>query len=196
MEINTIEKPTKMDSGLRLFLKELISNPSAMGAACPSSKRLAHYIAEEVPVDAKHILELGAGTGAVTAALVEHGIPVQHLAVIERAEPLAKHLQERFPQLAIIQGDAIHLSELLPTTLIPIDVVVSSLPLRSLPENTVSLIGKELEKILKPNGLFIQFTYGLHSKPFPPSNKLKLLDSKHVWLNIPPARVEIFEYKQ
>lgn len=185
-------KKSKSDSGLGLFLKEIATNPSAMGAACPSSKRLAYHIAAQVPRNAKHVLELGAGTGAVTSALIEHGVAANNLIAIERSEAMAKHLQQRFPQLAVIEGDAMHLTELLPENLLPVDVVVSSLPLRSLPNETVRLIGEQLNKIMAPNGLFIQFTYGLYGKPFPPSEKLQHLRCKHVWLNIPPARVEVF----
>lgn len=69
-----------------------------------------------------------------------------------------------------------------------------SLPLRSLPNDLVKEIGAQLEKVLKPGALFIQYTYGLHRKPTPPSAKLQWLHSKYIWLNVPPARVEVFRY--
>lgn len=190
----TTKKNLKPSSGLTLFLKEIAANPSAMGAACPSSKRLTEYIANQVPVQSKTILELGAGTGAVTAALLDHGIQHQQLIVIERSASLAQHLREQFPQVLTIQGDAAHLTDFLPAERLPADVVVSSLPLRSLPNDLVKEIGIQLEKILKPGALFIQYTYGLHRKPTPPCAKLKWLHSKYIWLNVPPARVEVFRY--
>lgn len=123
----TTKKSIKPSSGLTLFLKEIAANPSAMGAACPSSKRLTEYIASQVPVASKTILELGAGTGAVTAALLDHGIQHERLIVIERSLSLAQHLKEQFPQVLTIEGDAAHLTEFLPAEQLPVDVVVSQL---------------------------------------------------------------------
>lgn len=187
----TLDKPK---SGLSLFLREIATNPRNMGAACPSSNRLARTIASQVPVNSGNIVELGAGTGVITSALLEHGISTDQLLVVERATALAIYLRQRFPQLAIIQGDARELEHLLLKNQLPIGTVVSSLPLRSLPNTTVNLIGEQLEKVLRKDGLFIQFTYSLYSKPLPPSPHLQWIYSKYIWLNLPPARVDIFRH--
>jgi phospholipid N-methyltransferase len=183
-----------MNSGLPLFLREILTNPGAMGAACPSSKRLANKIAGQVPLSAGLTLELGGGTGVVTSALLQRKILPKNLVVIERSAALAEHLQTRFPQLKILQGDASELTKLLGTSCLKANVVVSSLPLRSLPAKTVQSIGAQLENILVTGGLYIQFTYSLHRSPLIPSPHLQWLKSEYIWLNIPPARVEVFRY--
>lgn len=184
----------KVDSGLALFLREIATHPFAMGAACPSSKRLARGIAAQAPLNDGLIVELGGGTGVVTAALLEHGIANNKLIVVERAAALAQHLRERFPQLKIIQGDARELTRLLGTDQQFISAVVSGLPLRSLPTATVQAIGAELDNILTTGALYIQFTYSLHRTPLPPSPHLCWVHSEYIWWNLPPARVDVFRY--
>lgn len=183
-----------MDSGLALFIREIATNPSAMGAACPSSKRLARGIAAQIPLTAGLVVELGGGTGVVTAALLEHGITPDQLIVIERAAKLSEHLRQRFPQLKIMEGDASELSQLLGNHYSPAHTIVSGLPLRSLPTATVQAIGQQIDTVLEPGGLYIQFTYSLHRTPLPPSPRLCWVHSEYIWLNLPPARVDVFRY--
>lgn len=184
----------KSIAGLTLFLKEIASSPRTMGAAWPSSDRLGKDIALQVPQMPGLVLELGAGTGAITEALLEHGIPPSQLMAIERAPALAKHLRKRFPKLTIIQGDARELEYLLSSSQLPVHTVVSSLPLRTLPKAAVEKIGNQLERILQKSGLFIQYTYGFYRKPLSPSPRLQWVYSKYIWLNFPPARIDIFRY--
>lgn len=184
----------KLDSGLSLFIREIATNPSAMGAAWPSFKRLARKIAAQVPHTPGFVVELGAGTGVVTSALLEHGIANNRLIVIERAAALANHLQHRFPQLRIIQGDASELTALLNTDNYPVHTIVSGLPLRSLPVATVQAIGNQIDKVLEPGGLYIQFTYSLLRTPLPPSPRLCWVHSEYSLWNPPPARVDVFRY--
>ena len=78
------EKHKWWRTGFFIFLKEMIANPAAIGAACPSTKQLARHLAGQVPLHYPGlIVELGGGTGAVTAALLEHAIPSENIIVIE-----------------------------------------------------------------------------------------------------------------
>ena len=62
-----------------MFLCEFLRNPGAVGALCPSSERLAARIARQVDLSREGwIVELGAGTGVVTAALLRHGPVAAH----------------------------------------------------------------------------------------------------------------------
>ncbi len=182
------------DSGLMLFIREIISNPSAMGAACPSSKKLAEHIASQVPLNEGLVLELGGGTGVITHALLQRGVNPEQLIVVERSASLAQHLQERFPQVHIIHGDARSLSELLKKQTRPISAIVSGLPLRSLPKSTVDMIGSQLETLLLEGALYIQFTYSLYRQPLSPTSRLHCMHKEYIWRNFPPARVDVFHY--
>lgn len=186
-------KAPKWWTGLLIFIKEIIANPSAIGAACPSTKQLARNMALQVPLNHQEfIIELGGGTGAVTAALLEHGIRSEKIIVIERSVALSAHLKSRFPHLRIIQGDASQLTSLLGNDRHHVDTVVSSLPLKSLPDEIVKAIIQETADVLKPGGLFIYYTYDVRHNVAPVFPKFTQIFSKRVWLNIPPARILVY----
>jgi len=144
-----------------------------------------------------YVVELGAGTGAITAALLKRGIPADRILPVERSEALVKLLKRRFPSLSIALGDATELRSLLKTWLPKdapeISYVVSSLPLRSLPENVVISILHEIYQILPPHGKLLQYTYDLRKTPHPYLSGFKRCRTSVVWANIPPARVDVFE---
>lgn len=181
-------------ASLALFTREIWANPRAMGAAFPSAPALASHMAAQVPLDRDGwVVELGGGTGVVTAALLKHGVPPWKLVVVERSPTLANHLRQRFPQLRIIQGDAAQLGQLLGSPHSPLASIVSSLPLRSLNPATTRAIGHQFEALLQPGGLLIQFTYDLRGTRTRLLPRFRRLSSRIVWSNLPPARVDVFE---
>ena len=177
-----------------LVLKELAVNPRDMGSLCPSSTALAKEMARAVPARVKPndiFIEIGAGTGSVTAALLQRGIPSDRLIVIEKSPALADCLVSRFPQVNVSCLGAESMSKCLNGSE-RVRAIVSSLPFRSLPKKSSLSIMAEIERVLAPRGLFIQFTYALAGEMFfiPPS--FKKLRSNIVFLNIPPAKVEVY----
>lgn len=179
--------------GWILFIKEILANPAKIGAACPSSPRLAAMIADQIPHSscAGTVIELGGGTGVITTAILKR-ITAQQLIVVERATQLANHLKRLFPEITIISGDAAELIQLLPPHRQP-TTIVSGLPLRSLPEEVVQTILHQVEQVLNTGELFIQFTYS-YNKPKPYlTEQLKLTSSRWVWFNLPPARVDVYQ---
>lgn len=182
---------------LTVFLKAICSDPQSMGACCPSSRRLAAAMAQEVPIPAagKKILELGGGTGAITEALLRRGIDASQLIVVECDKKLAAYLQKRFPGVSVINGDAAHLEQILGEDFNNIDTVVSSLPLLSLPKHVVHAIEKQLAKLLAGGKRYIQFTYNLRMNEFKLRLNFERVRRKFVWYNIPPARVDVCQLK-
>ena len=180
---------------LRLFARALCSGPQAVGAACPSSRRLADYVASQAMAASKgDIVELGAGTGVVTASLLNHGIAPERLIVVEKSALLAAHLRERFPDVTILEGDAADLASLLGWRAQRVSAVVSSLPLKSLPKSTVDQIGLALDAILPKGATFIQFTYSLRCRAIDWAQEITCLHSRTIWRNVPPARVNVFAW--
>ena len=181
-------------TALALFAREILVNPRAMGAACPSAPLLTSTMAARVPLNGDGVVvELGGGTGAVTTALLKQGVPAWKLIVVERSPTLVRHLRQRFPQLRILQGDAAQLRQLLGDDARRIDSIVSSLPLRSLHPATTRAIGHQFETLLEPGGLLIQYTYDLWGTRPRALSRFRRLFSRIVWSNLPPARVEVFE---
>lgn len=180
------------------FGGELLSNPGPVGSAVPSSRFLGRRMASFLPRSPKgYVVELGAGTGAITAALLKRGIPADRILPIERSETMVNLLRRRFPSLDIALGDATELRSLLKTWLPKdapeISYVVSSLPLRSLPEKVVTGILHEIYHVLPKHGKLVQFTYDLRRKPYRLLSGFKRCQTAVVWANIPPARVDVFE---
>lgn len=182
---------------LTLFLYEAVMHPSMVGALFPSSKRLAYSLTQQISTNPPGlVIELGGGTGAITAALIDQKNLFHQLIVIERSEKLSNHLTQRFPELSIIQGDARQLHKLIgQSTSAPIQAIVSSLPLRSLSPSIVKKIGTAINHVLTKGGLYIQYTYSLWGKPLCPSPQLKLIHQQWVWQNLPPARIDVFRHE-
>jgi phosphatidylethanolamine/phosphatidyl-N-methylethanolamine N-methyltransferase len=182
---------------LTLFLYEAVTHPGKVGALFPSSKRLAQNIAQNIAINPPGlVVELGAGTGAITAALINQKSFFHQLIVIERSVKLSRHLTQRFPELNVIHGDARQLHKLIsPYTSFPLQAIVSSLPLRTLSPCIIKNIGAEINQVLIKGGLYIQYTYSLWGKPSCPSSQLRLIHQQWVWQNLPPARIDVFRYE-
>jgi phospholipid N-methyltransferase len=176
-----------------LFVREMFDQSSTVGAIWPSSGYLARSMARSVPLLGDGlVIELGGGTGVVTQALLDHGISPQRLCVVERSAAFARHLRQRFPQLTVVEGCATELSQLLPKGR-PVDAIVSSLPLRSMPKRDVAAIRSQWHALLRPGGIVIQFTYDLFGAGRHPSHGYQLRSSRIVWANLPPARVRALQ---
>ncbi|MBI1866852.1 MAG: methyltransferase domain-containing protein [Methylocystis sp.] len=177
------------------FIRSWLENPHLIGAVSPSGRALAKAMASYVdPASQGSILELGPGTGPVTQALIARGVAPARLVLVEFERRFCQLLGERFPGVTVIQGDAYGLEATLRGKIDgKIAAVVSSLPLLVRPERDRMALLHQAFDMLAPDGVFIQFTYGLispmplHSQPGGGAYVGK--GSAPVWLNLPPARV-------
>lgn len=197
-----IESRAGLDSraGTALFLKRWLRNPFSMGAVVPSGRLLADAMARATLAEMKgrdgHVIELGAGTGEVTKALLAAGIPADRLALVEREPELASFLRRHFTGPRIVEGDAARLPKILAEQGIgSVSAVVSSLPLLSLPAEVVRGIVHGVFETLPRGAALVQFTYG-PSQPVPRTliQELRLVGTRgpRIWLNVPPAVVWTF----
>lgn len=179
-------------SNPQLFLREFLLHPANVGAIWPSSAHLARCMACAAPIKGNGlIVELGAGTGVVTKALLDSGIEPHRLRVLEQSPVFAQLLRHQFPTLAVLQANAATLADLLHDDL-PVEAIVSSLPLRSLPEELVTQIVDQWRQVLQPGGWVVQFSYALHSSPTDLLAGFSASRSNLVWRNIPPAKVMVY----
>jgi phosphatidylethanolamine/phosphatidyl-N-methylethanolamine N-methyltransferase len=179
-----------------LFLREWITNPKRTGAVAPSSPQLAGAMAAWLPADPEcYVLELGPGTGSVTAALLKHGLREDRLIAIEHNPALAGLLRKRHPRATIIAGDAWHLDDLLPACTPPVHgvgAVISSLPLLNFSMEQAEALAQKIQAVLLPQGHWVQFSYNLRNKYVRGAGRFRLHASKIIWLNLPPARVSVY----
>ena len=59
------------------------------------------------------VVELGAGTGAISQGLIDSGLPPEAMMMIELDRSLFEYLRERFPQMRVVNGDATRLVDIL-----------------------------------------------------------------------------------
>ena len=192
--------PTVEPAGTALFLKRWLRRPFATGAVVPSGRLLAEAMARTTRsvIDGRpgHIVELGAGTGEVTKALLAAGIASDRLVLVERDPEFATFLRRHFTGPRIVEGDAARLPRLLADHRIaPIAAVVSSLPLLSLPAEVVNGIVAGVFAALPRGAALGPFPYG-PTPPIPRNLRERLhLDGAHgkrIWRNVPPAVVWTF----
>lgn len=176
---------------IAIHVKELIRDPRGMGSVMPSSRFLARSMAGAIPremIGSGKIVELGAGTGVVTKAIFGRGVSVRDLYVVERSSHLADMLSMRFPGAQVLCRSA---DDIAGEIAGPVRAVISSLPFRSLPEDLCVSIMKEIERILAPGGLYVQFTYALLGPlPYAPPG-FEEVGSSLTLFNVPPAKVVV-----
>ena len=143
-----------------LMLTKFLKQGRSIASFAPSSRFMARKLIGGIDWDkAKCIVELGAGTGPITAQMVKHLKPHTKLLVIELDPDLADRLKSRFPNVDVVQGDAGKFDELLAERGISqVDHVLSGLPLPSFPAPLRDAILSKSAQMLAPEGTFRQLT--------------------------------------
>ena len=171
-----------------VFLKRWLRRPLRLGSITPSGQALGRAMArlalQDLPPD-HAVIELGAGTGSITRALLAAGLPDRLLVPVELDGELHAHLVHAFPTLRPLSGDAASLPALLAAHgVTQVGAVVSSLPLLAMPVPVVEAIVTAIAAV--------QFTYGPAS-PVPPELmrrlRLEATRGRRIWSNLPPAVV-------
>ena len=184
--------------GAAVFVKECFLKPKQMGAVVPSSAGLSRAMARWLPHNPREwVVELGPGSGPVTDALLSRGLAHDRLLSIEKSPQLAKMLQERFPAVRVVEGDAGELDQVVfkHTGERQVGAVISSLPLRSFPKDLEERVTRKIYEVLKPGGYWVQFTYHFYKRRINGSKPFDLHSTSMIWLNVPPARVLVYRKK-
>ena len=175
------------------FALAWVRNPRRVGAIAPASKALAQAVADEVArVGPELLVEIGAGTGAITQALADAGPPPQRLFVLERDPGLVRHLHQRFPRAEVHHACASRM-HLLPLPASESLMLVSSLPLLSMPREEAQRCVQAMWSLLhsRPQARLLQYTYAARHvrpiDPLPPGWHWRRVCT--VWANLPPATV-------
>src|SRR5260370_42476727 len=159
-----------------------------------SGRFLARTMAQYVDTDSKGpVVELGPGTGAITSALIEHGVDQKRLVLVEYNPSFCALLRDRYPEAKVVQGDAYALRDSLWNVLsAPASAVVSALPLVTKPMLTRLRLIRDAFLALAPRAPFVQFTYSA-VPPIPKSLPgVSTEASERLWMNLPPARVWVY----
>lgn len=181
-----------------LFWQRSLKNPLQVCSLFPSSPFVGKAMTEVIAHRAyPHVIELGAGTGAVTRQLIRNGVPPENLTLVEIDAQLGGHLRRSFPEVDVVIASAQHLGTLWTERAgQPVGAVVSTLPMRLFSKRMIYLVMKNSLQVLAPGGQFLQFTYRTQSPV--PDRVLKALGLRawrytRVWLNLPPAAIWVYE---
>ena len=175
-------------------------DPLHTAAVAPSSAALAAAMVDALPAGGSPVVvELGAGTGAFTAAIQARTCGrARHLAV-ELNPRWARLLERRHPGVEVVVADVARLPELLAERRLgPVDAVISGLPWVAYGSGPD---GRRLPAViadaLAPTGFFTQFGYTWTRWAPPARRQLAELReyfadvriSRTIWRNAPPAVV-------
>ena len=173
------------------FLRAWLASPLQTGAQLPSSRELSNAMAAPVdPTVEGAVVELGAGTGAVTQALIDRGVDPKRLVLIEANASFCDLLSERYAEAKVLQQDAYAAPRVLRRLDVgPVAAIVSSLPLLTqAPPRRLRLL-LECLRLGAAGAPFVQFTY-FYRSPIPVDGAPVATDvSPMVWRNLWPARV-------
>jgi len=173
-----------------LFFRRWMANPLQMGSIVPSSPALCkRIVAQTRYADDEIVVELGAGTGVISRALIDSGLPAERLSVVEIVPDMADHLRAALPGVNVVQGDARRLPSLIPQGFHGrIGTVVVGIPLVLLPFAEQKRFIDAIEAVAPGRG-FILYSYCVTS-PLP-WKKHGLRPKREAWtpLNFPPASV-------
>lgn len=173
-----------------LFFRRWLANPLEMGSIVPSSPALCRRILRAVRrAPDEHVVELGAGTGVVSRALLEGGVPAERLTVIEIVPSMAGWLAETLPGANVVAGDARDLPALLPRHMHgKVGTVICGIPLVLLPVIEQRRFIDAIQ-VVAPGRGFLHYSYCATS-PLP-ARRHGLVAKREAWtpLNFPPASV-------
>ncbi len=189
---------------LRMFAEEALADFSTTAAISPSSPQLAAAMLEHLPLSrARVVVELGAGTGAITQALLAELPPLSTLVVFEINPRFYNYLKTHFsdPRLVLIHSSAENLDrELEQRGYFQVDAVASSLGLGLMSNRERHTLFDRLLPFLHDRAVLTQYQY-IHALQCE-NGRVRRLDlrpllgqyfasvqSKLVWRNLPPAFV-------
>lgn len=181
----------RASSDFCLVLRNLLSNAKTVATIAPSSRFLSRAVLHGIDWSkTKCVVELGAGTGPITAELVKVAPPGTRLIVNEFLPEFCQVLREKFPTVEIVEGDARKLGDMLVERgVTQVDHVLSGLPLTHFSPLDRDVVIDEAAKVLGPHGEFRQVTtapwlyHGLYRRYF------RDVSFKLVVRNLPPGGV-------
>ena len=182
-----------------VMFKEFLRNPRITGAVLPSSGKLSSVITAEVGIKtARHIVELGPGTGAITRHILRQMSPEAKFIAVELNPQICEEFSRRFSGVRIINDNAANLRAILAREgMFEADIVISGLPWASFGAELQNQLLGEIIHSLGPRGVFTTFAY-IQGLALPTAHAFKRNLEKRfstvnrtpvIWRNIPPAVV-------
>ncbi|HET7212906.1 MAG TPA: methyltransferase domain-containing protein [Terriglobia bacterium] len=201
---NSLAEVMKGIQSFKTFALAAAGDFQNIASVAPSSRHLARAMLEGLPIsESRTVVELGAGTGAITQVLLETLPPQATLLAFEINLEFVTYMEKRFsdPRLVLVNAPAETLGdELRHRGLDRIDAVVSSLSLRFMPDHRQRILQDVLAPFMDARSVYTQYQY-LHGMRLENGRILRhsslpflreyfgSIQCRTIWRNLPPARV-------
>jgi phosphatidylethanolamine/phosphatidyl-N-methylethanolamine N-methyltransferase len=188
----------------KTFALAAASDFQHIASVAPSSRHLARAMLEGLPInETPTVVELGAGTGAITQVLLETLPPQATLLAFEINPEFIRYMGNRFsdPRLVLLNTPAECLGdELRKRGLGHVDAVVSSLSLRFMPDHRQRILQDVLAPFMDERSVYTQYQY-VHGMRLEDGKILRhsslpflreyfgSIQCRTIWRNLPPAQV-------
>lgn len=190
----TQDPPAVVSSNLSqnwTFFQAFLRSPRIVASVIPSSPVAVRRAVRAIdPSSAGVVVELGAGTGCMTRALLAALPPAARLIVIERTAEFIPGLEAiDDPRLAVVHGCASDIgAELERFGHTCADAVISGIPFSTLPAALAGRIAAEIHAALAPGGRFVAYQFNTrvadYTRPLMGSPEVEF-----VLRNVPPIRL-------
>ena len=180
---------TKLLGPFGVFLQGAIKEPGMVGAVFPSSKSTIQNMMKRVDWDkAKLVVEYGPGVGTFTHRLLEHLPKDAQLLAIDLNPHFVEHLSKTIadPRFKAVLGSATDVERIVKEAgFEAADIVISGLPISSLPPEVAEDMVDATYRVLKPGGAFLTYQYRLKARRLT-EQAFDRVDKKYVLMNVPP----------
>lgn len=184
------------------FLKAAIKNPLQISTVFQTSPWLRGRMLEHVDfANATHIMELGAGAGAITEGIAKKLSPNTKFTAFELSEDLVEYLRKVYPpNMEFVVASAERARDYAESKG-PADAVISSLPWTLFAAELQQSLVDSIYDALKPGGRFLTYVC-LNAAWYSSAQNLKYLLHRKFktvrrtpveWRNIPPAFIYVCE---
>jgi phosphatidylserine decarboxylase len=148
------------------FFRQFVSNFRETGAVLPTSSFASCALSRKCAQwhGPKRVLEVGAGTGAITTEIIKHLHPDDQFVACEINPALAGYLRTRFArepafrtvaeQSSVYEGSILDL----PTDQ-KFDFIISAIPFNNCPPDFVAAVFAHYQALLKPGGVLSYIEY-------------------------------------
>lgn len=183
------------DTSTRSFITAFLRQPLVIGAILPSSRALVRaMVAVSTLQQARVVVELGGGTGALTATILAH-LPAQaHYIIFETNPAFCELLRQRFPdpRVIVVERSAADLASVLRTLgHTHADCIFSGLPFQAFPRALTDAILHATTASMHAQSCFVAFQYTNRQEPTFRTHFTHVTLARRVWRNIPPARIYV-----
>lgn len=173
--------------GRAMFLCSMLENPRRVGAVWPTSGQAVRDLLDMADLRAARMaVELGVGTGVYTQGMLDRLPPQARLLAFEVDPRLAASAAERIgdPRLRVVNASAEDIEAHLRGE--KADVIVSSLPLTTLPKGARDDILDAARRALVPGGSLLVLQYSTRVLP-DLERRFLCVRRRFSPLNVPPA---------